>query len=132
MNGYGWSRVLILRKAAALAKKLAALMPGLGATPVHAGDPTLVWHTIDSEHFAIHFPEPLGTLARKVALAAERAHATLSVALRHAPRERTQIVLTDHTDGANGFASVLPRNDIRLFASAPSDVSDLNDHDDWQ
>ena len=36
MNGYGWSRVLILRKAAALAKKLAALMPGLGATPVHA------------------------------------------------------------------------------------------------
>lgn len=96
-----------------------------------AGDPTRVWRTLESAHFAVHYPEPLGELAVRVARAAERAHRTLSVVLRHAPREPTDIVLSDDTDSSNGFASVLPRNEIHLFASAPTDVSALNDHDDW-
>ncbi len=115
--------VLLLRLAVAV---------GLGGgRDAHAGDPSLVFRTLETTHFSIHYPEPLGDVGRRVALCAERAHALLAPALGHSPRERTQIVITDDIDGANGFASVVPRNQIHLYASAPSSVSTLNDHDDW-
>ncbi len=119
-----------MRTGAALAALAAALilaMPG----PARAGDPSLVWRTVETEHFEVHYHEPLGDVARKVALSAERAHATLSAALRHDPSGKTQIVVWDDTDGSNGFASVVPRNVITLFASAPADSSALGDNDDW-
>ena len=69
--------------------------------------------------------------ARAIAVAAERAHATLTPALRHSPSGRTHVVLVDDTDGTNGFASVVPRNRVTLFASAPPDTSILADTDNW-
>ena len=45
--------------------------------------------------------------------------------------EGRDVLLVDDTDGANGFASVLPRNQITLFATAPNAGSVLADHDDW-
>lgn len=96
-----------------------------------AGDPERRWWTLESDHFVVHYYEPLEDVARKVAHAAERAHAVLVPALEHAPEEKTQMVVVDDTDGANGFASVLPRNRITIFATAPIGESALNDHDDW-
>jgi WD40 repeat protein len=101
------------------------------ARTVHAGDPALVWKTIETEHFVIHYYEPLLDVARRVAAAAERSHTVLVPVFDHEPSEKTQIVITDDTDGANGFASVIPRNRIGLFATAPTSLSSLNDHDDW-
>ncbi|HYS80929.1 MAG TPA: hypothetical protein VEM76_09470, partial [Anaeromyxobacteraceae bacterium] len=40
-------------------------------------DPGLHWRTLETEHFRIHFHDRLGPLARRVAGAAERAHALL-------------------------------------------------------
>jgi hypothetical protein len=97
----------------------------------HAGDPDLVWKTIETEHFVVHYYEPLLAVARRVAAAAERSHQVLVPIFDHEPSEKTQIVITDDTDGANGFASVIPRNRIGVFATAPSSLSSLNDHDDW-
>ena len=102
-----------------------------GQPPAHAGDPSQVWKTIESEHFEVHYYEPLGVLAHKVAVAAERSHRTLTVALGHEPSGKTHIVLLDNVDSSNGFASVLPRNDVTLFAAAPPDNSVLADYDDW-
>jgi Tol biopolymer transport system component len=96
-----------------------------------AGDPDLVWKTIETEHFVIHYYEPLLDVARRVAAAAERSHAVLVPIFDHEPSEKTQIVITDDTDGANGFASVIPRNRIGIYATAPTSLSSLNDHDDW-
>jgi hypothetical protein len=45
--------------------------------------------------------------------------------------ERTEIVLTDQTDSANGSATAIPFNAIRLYVTAPSDLSPLGDVDDW-
>ncbi|HET7500317.1 MAG TPA: hypothetical protein VFK02_04915, partial [Kofleriaceae bacterium] len=59
------------------------------------------------------------------------AHRTLSPALGHAPDDKTLIVLVDDTDAANGFAGVLPRNAITLFATGPTGFNELDDHDDW-
>ncbi|MCA9582388.1 MAG: PD40 domain-containing protein, partial [Myxococcales bacterium] len=56
----------------------------------------------------------------------------LAPLLGHQPNERTQIVLSDNSDNANGSAAVVPYNIIRLFASAPDDLSALGDYDDWE
>jgi hypothetical protein len=94
-------------------------------------DPRLDWRTVRTEHFSVHYHEPLGMLARRVASVSEQAHRTLTRVLDYEPDSRTQIVLTDDSDAANGSATALPRNEIRLFASAPGDLSVLNDYDDW-
>jgi len=47
------------------------------------------------------------------------------------PKGLTEIVLTDQTDSANGSATALPYNQIRLYLTAPDDLSPLGDVDDW-
>jgi len=93
------------------------------ATRAWAGDPTRVYRTIDSDHFVIYYYEPLDDVARRLAVVAERAHRTLAPALDHLPDGKTIVVLVDDTDSANGFASVLPRNAIQIFATGPGSTS---------
>ena len=101
------------------------------ATRAWAGDPTRVYRTIDSDHFVIYYYEPLDDVARRLAVVAERAHRTLAPALDHLPDGKTIVVLVDDTDSANGFASVLPRNAIQIFATGPTGFNELDDHEDW-
>lgn len=115
--------------AAAAALLVATSVPGQAEAQIR--DPTLEWRTVDTPNFVIHYHVPLGVLARRVALVAERAHATLSDILGYEADRRTHIVLTDHTDSANGSATALPLNTIRLHATAPSSMSPLGDYDDW-
>lgn len=96
-----------------------------------AGDPERVWRTIESEHFIIVYPAPLDDLGRRVAVVAERAHSTLVPALNYRPPVKTVITVHDDTDGANGFANVIPKNAITVFATAPGGSSALDTHDDW-
>jgi len=120
---------------AALLGTLACLLGGaLFPTRVTAqavSDPSLDWHTLETARFAVHYHEPLEPLARRVVAVAERAYDTLGPVLRYVPEERTHFVLTDDTDFANGSATALPFNTIRLFATAPEDLSPLSDYDDW-
>jgi Tol biopolymer transport system component len=108
-----------------------ALVAALGSPHARAGDPTRVYRTIESDHFVITYYEPLGDVARRIAVVAERAHRTLSPALGHAPDTKTQILVLDDTDSANGFASVVPRNAIQAYATGPTGFNELDDHDDW-
>lgn len=101
------------------------------AAEARAGDPARQWRTIESDHFVIHYYAPLDDIARRVAVVAERSHQVLVPVFGHAPKVKTHVVVVDDTDGANGFASVLPRNQITLFATAPNAGSVLADHDDW-
>ncbi len=110
---------------------MCALWLVVGVPSAGAGDGRRVWKTVETEHFVIHYYEPLLDVARRVAAVAEYAHTVLTPVLKHKPTEKTQIVITDDTDGANGFANTIPRNRIRLYSSAPSADSTLNDHDDW-
>src|SRR5690349_8289342 len=96
-----------------------------------ANDPTLEWRTMETEHFVVTYHEPLGMVARRVAVVAERAQQRVGAVLDHVPSDKTQIVITDDTDYANGSASAYPLNVIRLFAAAPEDLSPLGDYDDW-
>jgi WD40-like Beta Propeller Repeat len=116
------------RLAAAVAIALAAVV---ASAPARAGDPERVWRTIETAHFVISYYAPLDDVAHRIAVVAERAHRNLAPALDHEPAQKCQILILDDTDGANGFANVIPRNAITLFATAPTGSSNLNDHDDW-
>lgn len=89
------------------------------------------WRTVRSEHFEVNYPEPLALVARRVLAVAEGANAKLAPLLGHQAKKRVQIILTDETDAANGNATALHYNTIRLFVSAPADLSVLGDFDDW-
>ena len=96
-----------------------------------AGDPELRWRSIQTEHFRITYHEPLGQVAQRLAQVAETSHQVLVPVMGHAPRFRTEVVLTDDTDFSNGSATAMPFPTVRMYLTAPDDRSELNDFDDW-
>jgi hypothetical protein len=107
---------------------LAALaVTALGATY----DPELTWRVIETEHFELHFHQGEEQLADEVAAHLEDVYVTMTAELRWEPRRRTQVVLLDRTDSANGFAGTTPYNAIVLFATAPQEDGTLGFYEDW-
>ncbi|MBW1871317.1 MAG: PD40 domain-containing protein, partial [Deltaproteobacteria bacterium] len=102
----------------------------LVSLPGRAHDPALPWRTITTPHFEVHFHAGTYELAVRVAQAAEAALKKISAALEHRQANRIQLIISDQTDSANGFATVLPYNTVHLLASAPENLSILNDFDD--
>lgn len=125
---HGTVSALVPRRCLALALVLLS-NPAVGHG--QARDTELDWRTIDTPHFTVHYHVPLGVLARRVAVVAERAHSTLREVMGYQADRRTHIALTDGTDGANGSAIAIPFNMIQLNATAPSAMSPLGDYDDW-
>jgi len=109
---------------------LAAALLTLPAA-AQAVDPRLEWRTLTTPHFELHYAAEQETMARRAAVIAEAVHVRLSQELRWQPAERTQLVLSDELDLANGFATPLPFNQIGLYAVAPDDVHGLGNFDDW-
>lgn len=101
--------------------------------PLHEprANPELEFRTITTEHFVIHYHVGAEEIADRTAMLAERAYARLTLELAHAPSLRTHIVITDSTDGSNGFANAIPFPRIRLFSAAPDTMSVLASYDDW-
>lgn len=117
-------------RAAATGLVLAALAAAPGPAAAQY-DPAFRWRTLQTPHFLVHFHQGEEALAQRVAAAAERAHARLVPLLGYAPPERTQVVLSDDADDANGSATPLPRNIIRLYGVPPESASVLQDSRDW-
>lgn len=102
------------------------------AEPVGAADnPKLLWKSIETPHFRITYYSTEDEVAQHVATLAESIYGRLVPAVGWSPGERTEILLNDQTDGANGSATALPYDAVRLFVSAPDDMSPLGDVDDW-
>src|SRR6478736_1833609 len=108
-----------------------ALWVASWATRARAGDPYLRWYTVVTPHFRVHYHGGLEDIAQRIASSAESAHERLVPQLGWAPKQVTEIVVTDDTDSANGSASTIPYNVVRLFATAPDDMSPLGDYDNW-
>jgi hypothetical protein len=101
------------------------------AKSARAGDPYLRWYTVKSPHFRVHYHGGLENIAQRTASSAEAVYARLVPELGWAPKQVTEMVVTDDTDSANGSAAALPYNTVRLFATAPDDMSPLGDYDNW-
>jgi hypothetical protein len=110
---------------------LALALVTLFTRSARAGDPHVHWYTLESEHFSVHFHAGLDHVANKVANVAEGVYARLVPELGFTPDDKTEIVLTDDAEYANGFAWVLPYPSVRLLVTAPDDMSSLGDYDDW-
>ncbi len=95
------------------------------------GDPELDYWTVETEHFHVHYDRPLEPIATRIATLAETIHRRVSQSLGYTPTQMTEIVLTDDSEDANGSASALPLNTIRLYVTAPGDLSTIGDYDDW-
>ena len=118
-----------LRRALAAATAVVTL---LGAATAMAGsDPHQHWSTIETEHFDVHYYEGGEAVAHRVAAIAEEANATLAPVMGWEPNERTQIVLRDESDGANGFATASSYNQITVLAFPPEADSELGNFDDY-
>jgi hypothetical protein len=108
---------------------------GLLTSQARAGDRKQVWRTLTTPHFFIHYyntpSQKLGTVAQRVAERVERAHEVLVRQLNHWPSGRTHVVIKDHTDSSNGYANVIPRNQMTIFVTSPAGLGTLSDYDDW-
>jgi hypothetical protein len=104
----------------------------LFARPSLAVPPSKRWYTIETPHFRVHFHEGTGmyALAQRAARACEGAHERLVPKLRWDPARKTEVILSDDVDGANGSAFTLYRPWMRLNAEVPEDQSVLNDFAD--
>jgi hypothetical protein len=103
----------------------------LFASAARAYDPRFDWQTMETPHFQIHFHQGEYRFAARVARAAEAAHARIAPLLDHVPSARTQILLTDDSDFANGSASPVFYDLVHGFAATPDPRSTIADFDDW-
>ena len=111
----------------AIALAVATASPGAAAQ----NDPRLQWRTLETPHFRIHFYQGMEPVARRVAVVGEHVVERLARPLGWRQSQVTEIALHDSTDDANGSATATPYNTLRLFVTAPSDLSVLEQYDDW-
>ncbi len=94
-------------------------------------EPRFKWESLETAHFRITYYSTEYDLARRVADVAEAILGRLAPAVGWPPSELVEIAIVDVTDSANAFAGALPYDSIRMFATAPDDLSPLGDVDDW-
>lgn len=87
--------------------------------------------SLQTEHFVITYPAGQEVVANRAAMLAERAYDRVTELLGHDVDQRTQVLITDSTDGANGSANAIPFPLTRLNATAPGSMSVLDSFDDW-
>lgn len=113
-----------------------ALLPLLLALPLYGATdypPSLRWKTITTTHFFIHFHQGEEDLARRAAGYAEKAHERVVPMMGWKPHGRTNIVLTDHLDLANGSATTFPINLSVIYVTTPGadPTSSIDYYDNW-
>ncbi len=107
------------------------LQPARMLFPAVLFSPDLEWKSIKTEHFWIHYHQGLEAEAMRLALLAEKTHRRLSPAQRWDPFFRTDVILVDNTDSANGFSTPYPFNRVQIFVTRPELDSVLNNFGDW-
>lgn len=106
-----------------MTKKILAVLALCLLVPFSAGalffKPSAHFYSVKTEHFVIHYTAPVAPVARDLADIAERVHARMTEKLNWKPWGRTQLVLVDQNDQANGLTTVLPVNTILLHVAPP-------------
>lgn len=113
-----------------IAAALAVLFAADSVLAAFGHDASRHWRTAETEHFAVHFHDGEEALALEAGRIAEAVHDRLTLLLGWRPLARTEIVLTDGFDLANGSAQPIPRNQMTIIV-APPDESPRFDHDGW-
>jgi hypothetical protein len=94
-------------------------------------DPALTWRTVTSPRFAVHYHDGAHNLAVRVARIAEEVLDGVGALFGNLPHGRIDIVLVDNQDDANGSATTQPKNVLRLFLAAPTELTGLSYYEEW-
>lgn len=105
-------------------------------SPFPANDPNLIspfanWKTLESDHFRVTFPVELRKIAIRTTDYLEETHAALSKVFKWQPTEKTQILVLDNQDSANGAAAAALRFGIILWVTPPESWHSTGYYDDW-
>lgn len=117
--------------AAAIVSVLFLIGSSLCPKAAQAGDPAVVYKSLESDHFRVSYEEPLEALARRSIAILEDSYLALTLDFGWAVPQMIEVIITDDTDSANGSAMVMPRPEIRLYATPPTLDSSLQFNDDW-
>ncbi|HZP47302.1 MAG TPA: hypothetical protein VFB07_02125 [Vicinamibacterales bacterium] len=94
-------------------------------------DPALRFRTLTTDHFVISFHQDEADTAGRLAAIAEDTWRALQSALAAPPPRRTQVVLVDQTDLANGYATPIPYDTVVIYATWPAGSEFIGNVDDW-
>lgn len=117
--------------AAVVATLLVVALSAISREAHAVDDPAYEYWTLETAHFKLTYPHPLEPIARRIIVLSETIHERVSGGMMYSPGVKTEMVLTDNTDSANGSATPVPYNAINLYVTAPGDISALGDYDDW-
>ncbi|MCB0412344.1 MAG: hypothetical protein KDD22_07450, partial [Bdellovibrionales bacterium] len=118
---------LLLRGWCSLAFLLLSL---LSSPSSFAGDPSIHWRVLSSDHFELIYDENYKDQAKVFLRAFETARSLLTPAFSEAP-DKTTVLIQDVTDSSNGFASFLPYPLIVLYPVLPENAGVLSHYDHW-
>jgi Tol biopolymer transport system component len=116
----------------AFAVQLAVGLAGLAA-PAGAQSlpPDAAWRTFSTAHFRVTYTPELEPLARHAADRAESAFVRLAAELTRPPSHPIELVLSDHVDYSNAYATPFYNNRVVVFVKPPVDHAALAFHTDW-
>ena len=92
--------------------------------------PNETWRNLQTDHFSVTFPYELEPLARNAAAKAEGAFELLTTRFVGYTGGRIELLITDHTDSSNGYATPIPYNTIVVYVRPPME-GNLSHFDDW-
>ncbi len=85
----------------------------------------------ESAHFIALYPKDLEAFATRALTEFEHAHQVLAPLMRWEPRGKTQFLVTDNLDAANGLASPALRIGVILYATPPESWFSTAHTEDW-
>ena len=104
------------------------ILPRGGAAQEDFNHPELVWKTIETAHFFVHYHEGAERTGRTVAKIAEDIYEPVTSLYDHRPSEKVSFVIRDYDDISNGAAYFFD-NKIELYA--PSMDYELRGTHNW-
>lgn len=102
-----------------------SLGDGLGISPFYD------FKQIETEHFMIYFPSELTPQAKRVAQIYEETHQFLKLELDWQPALKTNVLIVDQFDAANGLTSAVSRLGMVLYLTPPETWFSTNYYEDW-
>lgn len=119
-----------LSKALAVAALILSFAPRDGRA-AGSYDPDVPYRAVTSPNFYVVHAKGYEHIALRSAAIAESLLPGMVARFGYRPQGRITIVVDDQNDFANGTATVFPNKIITIYVTAPTEVSGLEDYDDW-
>ena len=120
-------------RALLVALVLLVLAPRVGAHAQGLPRPSQDWRTVETEHFAFHFPAQYREWTLALARRMEGIRAQVTRVVGFAPEPRVDVVVDDPTNEANGAAfTALDAPTIVLYPTPPDPRSEIGNFTVWE